>query len=451
MAISIREYLGYEGFQVEWNHQKQCGNLNMIESEIKNAFYGVSESVSPDSLMVDIEGIHVGPTRNYTWYTEEALQGSINTWTRPYLRPLIMHHNEKDGKIIGRVKFATYTDKNTRSNTGALLFTCNVPDKEGKEQIQDGRLKTVSIGVIVHDCRCSICGQNIAEDGECDHERGVKYDGKTCYWMIYSMEAKELSYVIVPSDIYAHNIRVYKPTKADMNVAANFENKGVLNVSEATVPVTESKIVDENGDKDITITPAPDTTILEKEIADLKAKAADLQTKVDGLEKEKADAIEDAQKAREELDSTKVLLTQVQKSVETVKDQLTAKESELGKEISLRESLENQMIQFNTDSKNNLIENVMLLRSTLGKPVVLKESLDARSEDSLRDAIKDLKEELAGPIDVTRIATATNPGMVENKENKSNVEKEKKTGNIDLAEGLENVFAAIVGSKNKTY
>lgn len=451
MAIAIREYLGYKGFEVEWNYQQSNNSIHANEA--------MEDTISDDSIMVDIEGIHVGPTRNYTWYTEQALKGSIPTWTQPYLRPLIMHHNEKDGKIIGRIRFVTYTDKKTRSNTGALLFTANVPDKDGKEQIQDGRLKTVSIGAIVHDCRCSICGQNIAEDGPCEHERGQKYDDKTCYWMIYSMEAKELSYVIVPSDIYAHNIRIYKPSKADMNIAANFENEGVLNVSEATkldangLPIVEGQVIDENGDKVIE-TPAPgvDVEALKQEIESLKTKNKELQVMVDSLEVEKETLTNDIKTAKDELDSSKVLLEQVQKSLKTAQDTLTVKEGEITSEKMLRESLENEIVEFNKEVKTNLVENVLLLRKTLGKAVVAKEELEARSDDSLKDALKDLKEEMNNPIDVTKITPVVSQGLAENEDDKgTNVKEQKNNGNIDLAEGLESILSSIIGSKSRTY
>lgn len=457
MAMAIRETFGSEGLQVEWNVQGSLpAPLNVAESM-------VGDTIHPDSLMVDIEGIHVGSTRNYTWYTEQALQSSVPTWTKPYAKPLIMHHNEKDGKIIGRIQFVTYVDKNTRSGTGALLFTVNVPDKDGKEQIQDGRLKTVSIGATVHDCRCSICNHNIAEYGECDHQRGAIYDGKRCYWMIYSMEAKELSYVIVPSDQYAHNVRIYKPLKSDLQMAANFDSKGVLSVSEATkidpvtgLPVSESKDIDENGEKKpadpaapaAPAEPAVDVKALQKEVDDLKAEKADLKTKYDALEILKKQADDALAAASKELNDTKVLLDQAQKSVVSTQAILSVKESELNSQIQLRESLESQVIQANADMKNSLIENVQILRTSLGKPVIVKEELEKRSDESLRDALRDLKEEAgpaAGGLDVTKITPAVNPGIVESKDDKiTDVKEDKKAGNIDLREGLEDIFSTML-------
>lgn len=448
MAIAIREFLGYEGFEVEWNVSEAA--INVQE--------GVGlDAVSPDSLMVDIEGIHVGPTRNFTWYTEQALQGSVPTWTKPYLRPLIMHHNEKDGKIIGRIQFVTYTDKNTRSGTGALLFTANVPDKEGKEQIQDGRLKTVSIGATVHDCRCSICGHNIAEDGECEHKRGSQYNGKICYWMIYSMTAKELSYVIVPSDIYAHNIRIYKPSKETIQVAANYNSEGVLSVSEAVkidpvtgLPIQENKVIDENGDDQPTPPVVPATTP-----ADNVAEIAELQKKLDAAEanakaqKERADKAEadyaeilEKNKATDqELNDTKVLLEQAQKGLKAAKDSLVVKEAEAIQERQLREAAETSVIELNAVAKNSLIENVVVLRKSLNKPDLGREELEKRSDESLKDAVRDLKEEFNNPNDVTKITPAVNPAITENIDQGAGVVKEEKNaGNMDLKEGLENVL-----------
>lgn len=448
MAIAIKEYLGHEGFQVEWNPQSG-GPVNVTEAAGGN-------SISPNSIMVDIEGIHVGPTRNFTWYTEQALQGSVPTWTKPYNRPLIMHHNEKDGKIIGRVQFVTYTDKNTRSGTGALLFTANVPDKDGKEQIEDGRLKTVSIGAIVHDCRCSICGHNIAEEGECEHKRGAMYDGKTCYWMIYSMEAKELSYVIVPSDIYAHNIRVYKPSKADMHVAAHYNSEGVLNVSEATkidpatgLPVTEGQVIDENGDNspaapaEPTPPAKPETDVaeLERKLAKAEAEAKAEKERADKAEAEKAELLEKNKSVEKDLEDTKVLLGQAEKNLKKAADDLVVKEAATIQERNLREAAEGQVIELNKQIKTDLIEQVIVLRKTLGKPEMGREELASRSDESLKDAYMDLKEEFNNPNDVSKITPASNPTVTENLEQGAGVVKEtKKPGNMDLTEGLENVL-----------
>lgn len=210
--------------------------------------------VDPKSIMVDIEGAHSNVlTGNYTQYTPEGLIASIPSWTDPYEKPCIMYHNEEDGKIIGRIKAVTCKQTDTRSDTPALLFTVNIPDEEAKQQIEDGRLSTVSIGINATDVRCSICGQNIAE-GKCGHKRGQHYDDKLCYWIVNAFTGKELSYVITPSDPYAHNVKIYSP---DDNVELKETQEQMLmnenldtTISDNSENVLNNETVVSNNDSD---------------------------------------------------------------------------------------------------------------------------------------------------------------------------------------------------------
>lgn len=181
MAIEIKEYVGHEFVSVNHTPTKL---KNMTESSVETY-------IDENSLMVDIEAIHSRVTRNNTYYSPECLKDSVPYWTNPYERPVIMHHNEKDGVIIGRIKSVEYKEAETRTGTPALVFTANIGDEEGKKGIKNGTLSTVSIGVIAHDLRCSICGTNLAEEGLCEHEKGETYDGKLCYWIINKMEPKK--------------------------------------------------------------------------------------------------------------------------------------------------------------------------------------------------------------------------------------------------------------------
>lgn len=357
MAIVIREYLGSpigmnEGNFTPFSLKEGVNTLNQV---------------AKNSLMVDIEGIHVGPTRNFTWYTEQALKSSIPTWTRPYNRPLILHHNEKDGKIIGRVLNAHYTDVNTRSKTGALVFTCNVPDKDGKEGVENRILETVSIGVIARDVRCSICGHVISEHGECEHERGTIYDGETCYWMIYEMEAKELSYVIVPSDMYAHNLKIYSP-KEKNEFNENLQ-EGVLDVTEAT-KVTDVKegaeaIIAEDADK------KDDVKIIEQK--EVKTEETDIET----------------------VDVLKETIATLKKTIEELEGKLKVAEDKATEANEIKTAAEQELVAVNNELKEFASEQIMMLREKLGRTTILKESLMKRTKDSLIDSIIDLKEEVA--------------------------------------------------------
>lgn len=452
MAIMIKEDLtSSEGLHVLWNYK---GSLQTTES-------ATFDPISPDSIMVDYEAIHVGLTRNFTFYTEEGIKSSVPTWTKPYLRPLIMHHNEKDGKIIGRIHHADYTDKNTLSGTGALLLTANVPDKEGIEGIKDGRLKTTSIGAIVHEAKCSICGQNIAEEGPCEHERGIEYGDKVCYWLITKMEAKELSYVIVPSDIYSQHVKVYQPEKGKMNQIKEAFIEGELNMEDDITKVAESTVVDENGQAAAPVAaPAVDTSKFEEEIATLKQDKLALEEKVRVLEK----TITDEQAAKADLvktlEATQVLLAKANEDVVKVKTALTTKEEALAKEISLRESLETQLVNDKVNKRNELVESVIALRTQLNKRVIAKEDLEKKSDDFLQESLMDLQEEMkvepATPIQVQEqletLPQVTNPGIVENIEenNPTHVKEEKAVSNINVEEALADLMSAImVPNKNR--
>lgn len=363
MAIILKEYLESPVTFVD----NSSSNISINES------FNSDSTISKDSIMVDIEGIHAGPTKNFTWYMDEALISSQKSWSEPYNKRLILFHNEKNGKIIGKVMKAKYINQNTRSNTGALLFSCNVSDKEAKEGVLDGRLETVSIGVIANKVVCSICGQDITEEGRCEHERGEIYDGERCYWKIYDMEAKELSYVIVPSDIYAHNVKIYKPNVNNFTESLN-ENKGdVLDVAVKTkknetdnvevVEVKESLSQDE-------------ITILQESVITLTNENKELKGQVEKLEKENKNLTE------------------------------------------LKENAETELINVNAQLKEMAISQILFLREQLNKPETNKEKFESRNQDSLLDTILDLTEELND-------LKNSNVGVEEIQESEENNEKEE--------------------------
>jgi hypothetical protein len=290
-----------------------------------------------------------------------------------------------------------------------------------------------------------------------EHQRGHTYGGKICYWLIYRMEAKELSYVIVPSDIYAQNLRYYKPTaaKSKFSVAANLDNEGVLSVSEASKldsqgnPIVEGAEIHEDGNNPNPIVSTPDSTAIQKELDVAKAKIKELQDKAEKLEKENETLIADKQKATTEINDAKVLLDQTKKALTDAQTALTVKESALTNEKSLRESLEEQLIQKDVSIKNGIVESVTLLRKALNKPEIAKEELEKRATESLQDAMFDLKEEFSKASSVTSITPVENPSISENHEDNpaGSVKETKNAGNIDLKEELGNLFSSIVSSQ----
>lgn len=447
MAIEIKEYIG--------------DSINITESIVRGPInlkenFNEIGPISKDSIIQIIEGIHVGPTRNFTWYTNEALISSVPSWTKPYQRPLIMHHNEKNGKTIGRIISANHKTQNTRSGTPALEFVCNVPDKEGIEQIQDGRLKTVSIGVIAHDVRCSICGEQVEinEDGYpvCGHFKGEVYNNEICYWKIYKMEAKELSYVIVPSDIYAHNIKTIPALEYNKtHIKENLEKGVAIDMSEQLKDVKDvkegkvkSQVIEEEikkGEGTVATEPEVKEETESKKEEEIKDNSKDenikkLEEKIKVLEAEKEVISKELLAVKDELNKSAA-------KVEEVLNQLSNKEKEIEQEVALKESVENELAKIKVEIREAKESEFNTLRQALNKEIVVKESLSLRSDDSLKDAIMDLKEEMNGVKKIKNIQEAINPALdtEKNKNNEINNVKESKTiGNMNLEEGLKDIF-----------
>ena len=411
MAIELKEYVG--AVFVETKSGDKDNKVNLSEGYTQTY-------VDKDSLMVDIEAIHSIITRNDTLYTENCIKDSIPYWTAPYERPVIMHHNEKDGKIIGRVKAANFIKESERSGTAALELVANIGDEEGKKGIKNGTLATVSIGAIAHDIRCSICGTNLVEEGMCEHDKGEIYDSKRCYWIVNKIEPKEVSYVIVPSDIYAHNTRVYDAVKKNKNEVNESMSNIFADLIEAhglnSIDVTESKVeetkegtqVEEEvkdgakvNESEKAEEPKAESEEKSEEVKDeakVEEEAKQPETEEEGKDEEKKDEPKEEEKEAEKVEDNKELEEAKEKIAElTAKvETLTAENTKLLKQVetekALKESAEAELITFKTERKKTLIENVNSLRTQLSLPAENVEHLMESSEEALNLTIKSLTE-----------------------------------------------------------
>ncbi|MEG1494723.1 MAG: hypothetical protein RR406_00265 [Bacilli bacterium] len=479
MAIEIKEYVGHKFTSVSGSNNF----LNLTE--------GYTETyMAEDSIMVDMEAIHSRITRNNTYYSPNCLKESVPYWTSPYKVPVIMHHNEKDGHIIGRVHSTEYTEVNTRGNTPALIFTINVGDEEGKKGIKNGTLSTVSIGVIAHDLRCSICGTNLAEEGMCEHEKGEFYDiddkQKLCYWIIEKMEPKEVSYVIVPSDAYAHNLKVYdaiKKKKSEVKESVEIYNP-FADLIEATkvktkVDVQEGKQIDEEVDKKTDVSKKEETTednkttenksedkteghedpagepgvegnresdtkteeTNEEEISE-ETKVTEKETKTDEEvnddEKSKEDEASKETENNKELELAKEEIAQLKKDLEAVKQEKSKLENKLEKVTETKESVERELVKFKAEKKKQLVEQISELRNQLSLPKEDEQTLIESSEESLQTVIKNLNEFTQVQRNAFGLQTITSPVAVSESKDNTILEVEKSNKkNLNVKESFE--------------
>lgn len=413
MAMVIQEYAGSDlSFDIV-EDENLANNFSLTEAD-------QADPIDPNSVLVDVEGIHAYPhaTRNYTRYMPKCLKNSVPSWTTPYRRPLIKHHNEKNGQIIGRVMNAEYKTRDTFSGTPALLFTVTVPGEEAKADVKNGTESTVSIGVLAHDVRCSICGQQLAGGEMCEHERGVTYDGETCYWDIHSMEAKELSYVIVPSDIYAKNRKIYSAAKSG-------DKTQITESLDDSIRKGEQQMAEDN----------------QKELAEAKATISTLEAKVSELteaQKTAETTVAKLTEANEELEGQVATLTEAKAQLES-----TATE-----EKALREGLETALEDAKIARKESLVEAVQALRKAAGKSATDAEQIKNRSEESLSDTILDLKEELtvveAKTPEAAAPGSVTSPALAEEDDAQvgdTTIEESNKEEKIDLEAGYRALFS----------
>ena len=401
MALEVKEEVSAVIFY------KNVNGMDMQESVAPAlAFQPVSSAISPDSIMVDIEGIHSIVTRNFTYYTPECLKKSAPHWTTPYERPVIMHHNDRDGIQIGRVKAVEYVEE-TRAKSPGLLFTCNIGDEAGIKGVKNGTLSTVSLGAVIHKATCSICGQNIAAEGECEHQRGRKYDGKLCYWLMEEMEPKELSYVIVPSDRYANTIRIYKPkdisAKESYNEGGNDEPMGIfdnidlpLTEPEAKENAQEEQIEVQEAEKAVEEPKAEEAIIVEEEPKVEDAQEEPKQEEPEKKEEEEAPEKEEEHKEKSIDDMSKEELAdkckELIKLVSGLQDDIKYLKSKLDKERGIKEALELEVLQMKQVQKMHLAEQVVSLRKELGLREESMDELMMLSEESLNSSIKTFME-----------------------------------------------------------
>lgn len=441
MAILLNEYCNF--IPVNKN-LSQKNKFKMQESE---SFVSNFTPPQANTLMVEVEGIHAYPyhTRNFTRYMPEALKRSQKKWTYPYLKPLIKHHNDENGKIIGRIYDATWVESTALKDIGGLIFTVSVPDKEAAEDVENRLLETVSIGVSANDVRCSICGSHIidAEEG-CpnNHDRGAEYDGEICYWDIYDIDPKELSYVIVPSDAYAKNIRVYKASeqrkkleqKITESLKENTDSGGKNPKMDLQQQLDEALKKIEELEQQI-----QDKTTLASEVDRLKLENDELTSKIDEIK----NVLEDKNKALEEKEKA---LEDKENELTAIKDTVAQKDQDIQDIRAEVEASENVIMEAKENYRNLVQENVNLYRTILNKTVLKEEELKARSLDSLKDALTDLKEE-AKEKNVLKIVEQAgkldNPAFINPSETKKDNE-DKGKNNINLAEGLEEIFSKII-------
>lgn len=407
----------------------------------EGSFSDLTEPVA-GTLMVDIEGIHSHPfhTRNFTRYMPGALKESVPRWMQPYLKPVIKFHNDQDGKIIGRVYHAEYTDHTSVEGAGGLIFTIAVPDHEAEHDVLSRLLETVSIGVSASDVRCSVCGAQITDATEgCPngHIRGTKTeDGQYCFWDIYAIDPKEISYVIVPSDPYAKNIRTYRVGEKGIRLAAGDDGTQGLTLQEQT-----------GGSH-------PTEMELEKQLQEAKARIEELEKQlkeakgpepadVEAMKAENAQLKEEIEKIQAELNTLKESGAADKEALATAEAAKTEAEAAVEVAQQEKETAEASGLKVQEAYRSFVAGMLNDLRKIAGKAELKEEEITTRSMESLQDAIKDVREEIVALRNIDfQEGSVPNPTLPP--KDGGPTKTEQKHRDVDLSEGIEKLFRNLI-------
>ena len=384
MAIELREILGYK---LEESTKYKCNQSSLQENE-KKTFRESYLEHHRDDFIVNIEAMHCAPhaTGNNTRYMAEACKASIKEWSAPYVKPLILYHNDYDGTMVGRILEANVSTS-SKTNTECLNLKATVPLWEHQRQVEAGLYLTTSIGVSGTDVRCSICGQQLAGGDFCEHIRGNTYDGKLCTWDVYAFTPKECSFVINPSDIYSGITSITRPNEDGMPETKH-------------ISLTNKESQQPNGADDFSLQEGqqqpmgnqPNKENNENTMALDENKYNEAMKLVESLQTSEKTLQNDKLALNEQINVLNKEKLEMQESMKALKADLANKETELANANQLREQLEKDREEMLKEVKISLVETLTNLREQAGRPKVDK--LDERDIQSLRYAISDIRAEI---------------------------------------------------------
>lgn len=181
-------------------------SLEVVES--------VDSAKRTKGLIVEVAAIHVGATANFNYYTEEALEGSISSWTEPYGKPVILNH-DPFSESVGRV-IAARMDTG-EEGTPFIRLQAAITSPEAIQKVKDKRYLTGSVGGKADEARCTICDSDWAakeaRGPACAHRKGKVYEGKVAFLKLQKVKFHEYSWVNMPAD---ENSQVLSMTESDI-------------------------------------------------------------------------------------------------------------------------------------------------------------------------------------------------------------------------------------------
>lgn len=386
----------------------------------KNSFE-FQESEKNNELIVFIDAIHAMTTSNYTTYTPTELRGDaeektgVHSWNYPYDKPVLTHHEQHSGEPIGRVIRADFKNKSSINGKPCNRLKVKLTDPKAIDKVKDGRYSTVSIGGRAEKAHCSICGQDVLNEGHCGHWPGRTYEEETCHVILGNISFVEVSFVNVPADSYAMVVHIddSQASKKD-NTKESFmdsflESNAINNQGGTSMPDKEFKKLKED------YSLALDKLAIKEELAE------SLGTKNSRLQESNKELVEENKLAKENLKEAKRKVKSLESDIE---------------------EMEEELIELRTIKHNGLAEKVVSMKVEMGHLVdddedfvkEMVEKYSSRSTESLKDTLEDLKMEKGflqkDTAEDSTQESVKNPGLHNSKESQvKNADGETKVSN----------------------
>ncbi len=208
------------------NITDSVGNIpSQVKDQVSNIIYDERNKETGMSLLSEAAVTYAGIVNaNMGYYKPEKLQASVDTWVKPYNKPVLTHHDKsKDpiGRVMGsiwkptvptfvpKVQNSVYDTDYTYRGLGHIQNLLSINDADAVNKVLDGRYLTLSVSGDNDEMTCSICQQEWLNDGKCSHKFGRYYEDersgseKLAYWTAGDFLWDEVSFVNEPAMPFA--------------------------------------------------------------------------------------------------------------------------------------------------------------------------------------------------------------------------------------------------------
>lgn len=246
----------YENFSIK-------DSINSIKGKVKdqltNMILDSANGMSKMSLLTEAAVTHAGIVNaNLGFYKPEKLQASIDSWTKPFRKPVLVDHDmhlDPIGRVEGslykstvpglapKIKNSVYSTDFSYRGLGHIQNLLGIYDAAAVDKVLDGRYLTLSVHGSNDAMNCSICNQEWVNDGRCFHKFGDTYQNERtgeeelAYWIAGNFSWDEVSFVNEPADPFAQVLNREVSGDAKDQILKTYSYKEATNLER---PVTDS-------------------------------------------------------------------------------------------------------------------------------------------------------------------------------------------------------------------